>query len=95
MTTRTAGPVFRAVLHQTHLIELPNFPISSVVRDPTSPDERWFVSLDIGVFFTDDAGASWRTWPGLPNAPISELKIVPPYLCAASFGRGIWRRPLY
>lgn len=96
MTTRTV--VFRAALNQTGLIELPNFPISSVVRDPASPDEQWIVSTDMGVFFTDDGGSGWQTWPGLPNAPISELKIVPasfgPYLYAASFGRGIWRRSL-
>jgi hypothetical protein len=67
--------------------------VSGIARDPWDPVSTWYAGTDVGVFSTVDAGAHWlnATQPlGLPNVPVSELKVVGLALHAATFGRGIW-----
>jgi hypothetical protein len=78
---------------------LPEVPVDSVARDPSSPAVNWYAGTDIGVFYTDDGGAHWynATAPlGLPNAQVTQLTAVSQtgYLYAATFGRGVWRAKL-
>lgn len=75
---------------------LPDAPADCIVRDPAAPDSRWFLATDVGVFATDDAGASWKdgTGPlGLPGVHVNDLLISPQQrtMTACTFGRGFWR----
>jgi hypothetical protein len=78
---------------------LPDSPVNAVVRVPWDPDHGWFVGTDIGVFYTPDAGTTWInvTQPyGLPNVPVKDLYVSESmsFLCAATWGRGIWSTQL-
>lgn len=71
-------------------------PINSIVIDPTNSN-RLFCGGDIGVFRTENAGATWVTWDeGLPNAAVFDLSIHNPsrLLRAATHGRSIWERKI-
>lgn len=74
---------------------LPNIPTNTVALDPTNTS-RLFVGTDIGVFASEDNGATWTdaTTPlGLPNTRVTELAIQPQQnaMYAATYGRGIWK----
>lgn len=74
---------------------LPNIPTNTVALDPTN-SSRLFVGTDIGVFASEDNGATWTdaTVPlGLPNTRVTELAIQPQQnaMYAATYGRGIWK----
>lgn len=69
---------------------------NTVTRDPSSPTSRWYVGTDVGVFFTNDAGATWSnaTAPlGLPNVRVDDLTAIAAtnFLYAGTHGRGIWK----
>jgi hypothetical protein len=71
-------------------------PINSIVVDPTNTN-RLFCAADLGVFRTENAGASWEPWDeGIPNAAVFKLVLHAPtrLLRAATHGRSIWERPL-
>lgn len=71
-------------------------PINTIVIDPTN-NNRLFCGGDVGVFRTEDAGASWVPWDeGLPNVPVFHLTIHGPrrLLRAATHGRSVWERPI-
>lgn len=73
---------------------LPDVPVNSLERDPNDPLSTWYAGTDIGVFKTDNAGSTWTniTQPkGLPNVQISTLLVRNNYLCAVTYGRGMWR----
>jgi photosystem II stability/assembly factor-like uncharacterized protein len=73
---------------------LPDRTMGAVVYDPADPDVTWFAGSNETVFLTTDAGANWHAWSfGLPNAPVTGLKLMPKhrYLYASTYGRGIWR----
>lgn len=75
---------------------LPDVPINTVEHDPRDPQNTWYVGTDVGVFMTNDGGATWfnATGPlGLPNVQVNDLEYVPGtgYLNAATWGRGMWR----
>ncbi|MGV3724424.1 MAG: hypothetical protein ACO1SX_26320 [Actinomycetota bacterium] len=74
---------------------LPDVPVNAVVIDPVTPNSRYYVATDVGVFRSTNAGTSWEnaTAPlNLPNVMVNDLKIAGTgYLMAATFGRGIWR----
>lgn len=74
---------------------LPDVPVNAIVTDPASPNARYYVATDVGVFRTTNAGTSWEnaTAPlNLPNVMVNDLKLAGTgYLMAATFGRGIWR----
>src|SRR5262249_25358389 len=54
---------------------LPNIPVNTVLIDPTTADaQRIFVGTDIGVFVTNDGGASWlRENTGFANTAVVKL----------------------
>ena len=74
---------------------IPDSPVNAVVYDPTSPNTRYYVGSDLGVFRSTNAGISWEnatTALNLPNVRVLDLKVAGTgYLMAATFGRGIWR----
>lgn len=73
---------------------LPDVPINAIERDPVDPIGTWYVGTDIGVFKSSDAGSTWQniTQPfGLPNVQITAFKVRNNYLCAVTYGRGMWR----
>jgi photosystem II stability/assembly factor-like uncharacterized protein len=78
-----------------HNGSLPHAPLFGIVRHPLGPDARWYVSGDVGVFRTDDAGGHWAnaTAPlGLPNTMVRDLRLSADgnTLYAGTFGRGVW-----
>jgi hypothetical protein len=71
---------------------LPDSPVNSVLRDPSSPDTL-FIGGDQGFFFTSDGGATWGRHPtGLPNVVIDQLFSDANFttLIAATHGRGMF-----
>lgn len=72
----------------------PDTPVNCIARDPYEAS-RWYVGTDIGVFMTNNNGASWFNMNalGLPNVHVNSLQFNGPktYLYAGTFGRGIWR----
>lgn len=75
---------------------LPTAPANTIVRDPYDWVRTWYLGTDVGVFVSEDAGATWAnaTAPlGLPNVQVNDLEIGlrTRMLNAATYGRGIWR----
>jgi photosystem II stability/assembly factor-like uncharacterized protein len=71
-------------------------PINAIAIDPEH-DDVVFCGGDSSVFRWNSAGLTWELWDeGLPNAPIFHLGIQNSarLIRAASFGRGVWERPL-
>ena len=80
-------------------IGLPNLPAQTIALDPANPSTSMVVGMDLGVYQTDNGGASWfniGTPQGLPNVQVNSLKWVPGAnsIYAITWGRGIWRLPL-
>jgi hypothetical protein len=77
---------------------LPDAAVWAITRDFREPSTSFWVGTDLGVFFSNDAGASWiDAGPkfGMPRAIVSGLEILSNgELQASTFGRGIWRLPL-
>jgi hypothetical protein len=79
---------------------LPDGPVYAIARDPSHPENSWFVGTNVGVFLTKTGGNQWSN-PGplrLPRIPVFDLKIILAAgqytMYAATFGRGIWRARL-
>jgi photosystem II stability/assembly factor-like uncharacterized protein len=86
-------------MNGTGTASLPNVPFNTIQRDPVDFDNTWFAGSDIGMFVTEDAGATWQnaTQPiGLPNVQVNDIlcNADTGYLYAATYGRGMWRLPL-
>lgn len=95
----TAATIVWQDVDGSGLTGVPNTPTSVVVLDPFDFENVWYVGTDLGVFKTEDAGATWTnaTQPlGLPNTSIGDMEIAPAtgYLTAGTFGRGMWRLKL-
>jgi photosystem II stability/assembly factor-like uncharacterized protein len=76
---------------------LPDVPTSAVQVDPDHP-EIVYVGTDLGIFFSDDDGASWQPFGnGMPPAMVNDLKVFLPSrkLRAATHGSGVWERDLF
>ncbi len=72
---------------------LPDLPAVGVVRDSVFPDSRFYAALDVGVFYTEDAGKHWTdiTVPlGLPNVQLQDLRLAGNIVYAFTYGRGAW-----
>ncbi|MBI2567338.1 MAG: hypothetical protein HYV63_09935 [Candidatus Schekmanbacteria bacterium] len=80
---------------------LPNGPVNSIVLVPATTTAeaearagmRLFVGTDVGVFVSEDLGATWADYsPGLPNVVVMELAYSGSSgkLVAATHGRGVW-----
>jgi hypothetical protein len=75
---------------------IPNVPANSICMDMFDFDSTWFVGTDLGVFMTENGGATWTsaTRPlGLPNVRVNDVKIATGLqtLYAATYGRGMWK----
>ncbi|MBI2358488.1 MAG: glycosyl hydrolase [Deltaproteobacteria bacterium] len=71
-------------------------PINTITIDPKD-NNVVFCGGDVGVFRWNAALSKWELWDhGLPNAPVFHLTIHNPsrLLRAATFGRGVWERPI-
>jgi photosystem II stability/assembly factor-like uncharacterized protein len=93
-----SGHVFRTTTGGASWIDisgnLPDAPINAIVIDPTAPTRRFVVGTDLGVYGTDDAGATWRPYnTGLPNVPVRDLvyNARTGVLVAATDGRGAFK----
>lgn len=98
-TNANAATVTFAPLAGTGTGAFPDVPTTCVTRDPDRPTTDFFVGTDIGVFYTSDAGATWKdaTKPlGLPNIEVTAIKATPKtgFLNISTYGRGMWRLPL-
>lgn len=93
--TNSASPVLTSV-SGSGSGALPNVAISSIARDPWRPETSWYVATDVGVFWTQNSGASWvdiTQSRGLPNVEVRRLVAnkTTGFLTAATYGRGMWR----
>jgi photosystem II stability/assembly factor-like uncharacterized protein len=71
---------------------LPPTELNSIVAHPSHP-RALFVGGDVGVFFSDDDGASWQAFDQhLPNAQVLQVFWDTDWLYAVTHGRGLWRR---
>ncbi len=78
---------------------VPSITHNSITRDFRDPANTFYVGTDVGMFMTENGGASWAnaTQPlGLPNVEVSTVRAMPRtgYLMCATYGRGAWRIPL-
>jgi len=75
---------------------LPDVPANTVAPDPNNPN-RLYVGTDIGVYVTNNGGASWAVeHTGFANVTTAHLVIEPQSkrLYAFTHGRGAWYVPL-
>ena len=95
--TTAASPTWVDLTQSASADGLPSvYPLRTIARDPSDPENPGYVGGDVGVFYTDSAGATWAnaTLPlGLPNVSVSELQTVggTQSLYAATYGRGVYR----
>ena len=76
---------------------LPDVPVRTIAVNPARPN-RIYVGTEIGIFASDDAGATWQLPQGGPaNVSVDELFFNNGVLLAATHGRGMYkiRTPLY
>ncbi|MDF1699079.1 MAG: hypothetical protein P1U56_24715 [Saprospiraceae bacterium] len=74
---------------------LPNVPIRCITHEQNAIDGI-YVGTDIGVFYKNNNMTDWQYFSnGLPNVPINDMKIDNGYLYVGTWGRGMWRTPLY
>mgnify|MGYP001765462670 CR=1 FL=1 len=72
---------------------LPSVPVYSMVFHPTTPS-KLYVGTEIGVFYSEDAGATWHNPGSGPAAvPVDELVFAGTVLYAATHGRGVFASP--
>ena len=80
---------------------LPDIPVNALVIDPLN-GARMFIGTDVGVFETQDGGATWSSISGstsvstgLPNCAVFDLRLhdATRMLRAATHGRGLWEKP--
>ncbi len=67
----------------------PDVAIHCLVEMPFDENVLW-VGTDLGVFQTEDGGASWSILDGLPAVSVWEFKIVNNQVVVATHGRGVW-----
>ncbi|MGH7494707.1 MAG: VPS10 domain-containing protein [bacterium] len=68
----------------------PDVATYSVLVMPHQPEEIW-AGTEIGLFVSNDDGASWAFADnGLPAASIWEMRVVDDQVVVATHGRGIW-----
>ena len=72
-------------------IGLPDVPVRTLVYHPTNPN-LLYVGTEVGVFISDDAGASWEVPQNGPaNVSVDELFWMGGDLIAVTHGRGLYR----
>lgn len=73
---------------------LPDAPVNAFVIDPVDPS-RLFAGTDVGVYESNDAGATWAPYvTGMPVVSVFGLSLQPTsrILRAATHGRGMFER---
>ncbi|TAJ13849.1 T9SS C-terminal target domain-containing protein [Marinilabiliaceae bacterium JC017] len=81
---------------QTKNSGLPEFSALSLAWDKN--DNGLYLGMNYGVYYINDNLSSWQLYNNLlPNVMINELEInyADNQLYAATYGRGVWRTPLY
>ncbi len=74
---------------------LPNVPVYTIVNQPGTADGL-YIATDLGIFFRRTFFSDWIYFSnGMPTTRVEDLKISGSYLYAGTFGRGLWRSPLY
>jgi len=77
---------------------LPNVPVFKVQVDPSVANgSHVFAGTWIGVYETNDGGASWHLFgSGLPSAIVSDIYLFPDghKIRIGTYGRGVWEMPL-
>ncbi|MEQ8360018.1 MAG: T9SS type A sorting domain-containing protein [Cytophagales bacterium] len=78
---------------------LPNVPAQCIVIDPTTfTTEELYVGTDVGVFYKNDNMSQFEAYSnGLPNVWVQEMEVqvAEGYIYACTYGRGLWKVPLY
>jgi hypothetical protein len=70
---------------------LPSVPVRSIVINPAVPN-KLYVGTEVGVFASDDAGATWQLPQGGPaNVSVDELFWLSGDIVAATHGRGMYK----
>ena len=97
---REGVKVFRSVdggdTWTDHSGNLPNVPVNTVVL--TGINDGLYVGTDLGVFYRDATLGNWQPFAqGLPAVVVMELELdgTGQWLYAATYGRGVWRTPVY
>ncbi|MCI0507083.1 MAG: hypothetical protein L0Z73_13380 [Gammaproteobacteria bacterium] len=73
--------------------DLPDSTVSAIALDHNDANTI-YVGTDVGVFVTNNLGASWLAYDnGIPNCPIHDLHVDESenFLYAATFGRGMYK----
>ena len=89
-TTSNGGASWRSV-SGAGAAALPAVPVHDLELHPATPS--WlYAATEIGVFTSQDAGATWQVPQDAPaNVIVSELFWMGPDLVAATFGRGLFK----
>src|SRR5665213_3973474 len=73
---------------------LPNIPANCSFYDAGNANGRIYIGMEVGAYYIDSLSNTWTLYnTGLPNTPISDLKIspaAPAKLIASTFGRGVY-----
>ena len=75
---------------------LPLVPINTIEINKNDPN-MIFVGTDIGLYYTNDAGGTWKAGGlGLPNSPVYKVKVhyLDNVVFAATYGRSAYKIPL-
>jgi hypothetical protein len=75
---------------------MPNGPVEMIEYDPKG--NVLFAATDVGVFDHKDGDTSWyKVSVGMPQVPVLDVKLSGDgrYLFAATFGRSVWKLPLF
>lgn len=76
---------------------LPNLPANAIIY-ANGTNDGIYVGMDAGVYYRDNDLGAWVPYMNsLPNVEITELEIhyATSTITASTYGRGIWRAPLY
>ncbi|TXD53201.1 MULTISPECIES: T9SS type A sorting domain-containing protein [unclassified Polaribacter] len=72
---------------------LPDVAVHSILEMPFDQNILW-AGTDIGIFETEDGGASWSLLNGFIPVAVYDMKIVNNQVVIATYGRGIWSATL-
>lgn len=81
----------------TYNTGLPNFAALSLVWENNGKDGL-YLGMNYGIYYIDNTFNSWQPFSNLlPNVRVNDLEIntADGKLYAATFGRGVWRSPLF
>jgi photosystem II stability/assembly factor-like uncharacterized protein len=67
----------------------PDVAVHAVLEMPFNKDIIW-AGTDIGLFETENGGASWSMITGFPAVAVYDMKVVNDQVVIATYGRGIW-----